>query len=84
MNGSYKSSLQINSPPFIQPEMFPTGIRNQIPTPTMGQLMGDDVDIFSIATDNRWCGKREDLEVLRVNIVRLYDYSAKGAEEWCK
>jgi hypothetical protein len=40
--------------------MLPAATGDQVTTPAVAQLMGNDIDILSITTDDSWCGKGKD------------------------
>lgn len=42
------SSLQIGCPAFVEPEMFPRGITNEVATPTVSKLMCYYIYILTI------------------------------------
>jgi len=59
MNSSLNPALKVHSPTFIQPHVFPAGVRNQVPTPAVSKFMSNDIDVLPITTDNGWSSKRE-------------------------
>lgn len=52
MEFSIDASLEISRPAFVEPEVLPAGIGDEIPRPRMAQLMRDDMDVLSIARDH--------------------------------
>lgn len=42
------SSLEVNGPALIQPEMLPGAVGYQVAAPAVGQLVGDDIDVLAI------------------------------------
>lgn len=42
------SSLEVNSPALIQPEMLPGAVGHQVAAPAVGQLVGNDIDILAV------------------------------------
>lgn len=49
------SSFQIGCPAFVQPEVLPTSIANQIPTPGMTQFVRNNINVLPISRDDGWC-----------------------------
>jgi hypothetical protein len=45
-------SLKIHSPALVQPEMLPGAIGHQVTTPAVGELVRDDIDVFTVLSIN--------------------------------
>ena len=54
---SLQSALEICRPAFVQPEVLPAGVRHEVTGPGMGELVGDYVDILSVAAYDGGCGE---------------------------
>ena len=48
MNGSQDSSFEVDGPTFIQPEVLPRCVGDQISTPAVSQLVGDYVNVLTV------------------------------------
>jgi hypothetical protein len=48
MDGSQNPSLEVHGPAFVQPEMLPRAVGDQIATPAVSQLMRNDIDVLAI------------------------------------
>lgn len=48
MNGSQDPSLQVHGPSLIQPEMLPRGIGDEVAAPAVGELVRNDINVFSV------------------------------------
>lgn len=47
----YKSTyaaLKVNGPALVQPEMLPRAVGDQVTTPAVSQLVGNDIDILAV------------------------------------
>ncbi|KAH3664117.1 hypothetical protein OGAPHI_004831 [Ogataea philodendri] len=51
------STFQVHCPTFIQPEVFERSVRDQVSGPAVGQLVGNDVHVLSVARDDGWGDK---------------------------
>jgi hypothetical protein len=48
VNSSQNSPLEVNGPAFIQPEMLPRAVGDQVTTPAVSQLVRNNIDVFAI------------------------------------
>jgi hypothetical protein len=48
VNSSQDPSFEVDGPTFIQPEMFPRSVGDQVATPAVSQLVCNDIDILTI------------------------------------
>lgn len=48
VNGSQNSSFEIDGPAFIQPEVFPRCVGNQVTAPAVSQLVSNDINVLAV------------------------------------
>jgi hypothetical protein len=48
VNSGQNSSLEVNGPAFVQPEMLPRAVGDQVATPAVSQLMRNNIDVLAI------------------------------------
>jgi hypothetical protein len=70
------AAFEVDGPAFVQPEVLPTTVGNQVTGPRVGEFVGDDVDVLAVAGDEGGCGEL-DREV--VSIIRSWFYTSENA-----
>lgn len=48
VNSSQNPSFEVHGPAFVQPEMFPRAVGDQVTTPAVSQLVRNNIDVLAI------------------------------------